>query len=86
MGAGAAVWVFVLAANSPRFFGGLDTSSARWARVDIAHCWTQDSVLDTELFPTNVTVVDIPRRYRRSDDTIAKRARVDVLLRLLVGY
>ena len=52
-------------------FGGLDTSSARWARVDIAHGWTQDSVLDAELLPTNVTVVDIPKRYRRSDATIA---------------
>ena len=50
-GARATVRLFVLALNSPWLFGALDTSSASWTCVHIAHCWTKDAVSTRNRFP-----------------------------------
>ena len=83
-GARATVRLFVLALNSPWLFGALDTSSASWTCVHIAHCWAKDAVFDAEPLPTDAVVVDFSGRDRRSHSTAAERTCVYIRKRLSI--
>ena len=61
------------------FFGAVNARSTRRASVHIALCGANETIFDTELFPTNATMVNLSSSNKRCHNAFAERTGVYVL-------